>query len=75
MLTSLHEADAMMIFSCIGRLEHLGPMAEAEITGLKEVWNVPIAGFFTYGEFGTPEGGHADFHGTTCSWVALKENK
>jgi hypothetical protein len=70
---SLPEADGMMIFSCIGRLSNLGPLADKEIRGLKDVWNVPLAGFFSYGEFGTPPGGKADFHGTTCSWVALKE--
>ena len=48
-------------------------MAEQEIKGLYEVWNAPLAGFFSLGEFGTALGGRADFHGTTCSWVALKE--
>jgi hypothetical protein len=70
---SLPEADAMLVFSCIGRLQSLGPMARQEIRGLHEVWNAPLAGFFSLGEFGTLQGGVADFHGSTCSWVALKE--
>jgi len=65
--------DAMIVFSCIGRLNTLGPLVEDEISGLKEVWNVPLAGYFSYGEFGRTEGGNPDFHGTTCSWVVLKE--
>ena len=71
--TTLRDADAMIVFSCIGRFSTLGPLIEAEIDGLKQVWNAPLAGFFSYGEYGRTEGGDLDFHGTTCSWVALSE--
>ncbi|MBK8832143.1 MAG: FIST C-terminal domain-containing protein [Saprospiraceae bacterium] len=70
---TLRDADAMIVFSCIGRFSTLGPLIEAEIDGLKQVWNAPLAGFFSYGEYGRTEGGDLDFHGTTCSWVALSE--
>jgi len=70
---SLPEVDAMIIFSCCGRLGAFGPLIDNEINGLAEVWKVPMAGFFTYGEYGTTESGVADFHGTTCSWVVFKE--
>ena len=70
---SLQSADAMIIFSCVGRLMTLGPLVNEEVNGLDEVWNVPMAGFFSYGEFGSDKGGTPDFVGTTCSWVALKE--
>jgi hypothetical protein len=69
----LPEADALVVFSCIGRLITLGPMAEDEIKGLAKTWEVPSAGFFSFGEFGRVEGGKPEYHGTTCSWVALKE--
>jgi len=69
----MESADAMIIFSCIGRLMTLGPLVNDEIRGLDEVWNVPMAGFFSYGEFGSSNGGPPDFVGTMCSWVALKE--
>lgn len=69
----LDSADAMIIFSCIGRLMTLGPLVNEEINGLAEVWNVPMAGFFSYGEFGSKPNESPDFIGTTCSWVALKE--
>lgn len=66
-------AEALLIFSCAGRLSALGPMAQQENEGLKDIWEAPMAGFYTYGEFGrTPDGKH-DFHSTTNSWVALKE--
>jgi hypothetical protein len=71
--SSLPGVDAMIVFSCIGRLTTLGPLAEEEISGLKDVWKVPLAGYFSYGEFGRVEGGNLDFHGSTCSWVVLKE--
>jgi hypothetical protein len=68
------EADALVIFSCAGRLSALGPMAHEENEGLQKVWNAPMAGFYTYGEFGKGLNGKHEFHSTTCSWVALKEN-
>jgi len=67
------DADAMIIFSCIGRLNAFGPMMKTENNGLQELWNVPMAGFFSFGEFGKTPGGKPEFHGTTCSWVVLKE--
>jgi hypothetical protein len=70
---TLPEADALLIFSCIGRQVTLGPLIDEEIKGLNEVWNIPMTGYFSLGEFGAVKGGKATFHGTTCSWVALKE--
>jgi hypothetical protein len=67
------EAEALLIFSCAGRLTALGPMAQDENDGLQNVWNVPMAGFYTYGEFGRAINGKHEFHSTTNSWVALKE--
>src|SRR5687767_1371576 len=67
------EADALLIFSCAGRLSALGPMAHEENEGLARVWHVPMAGFYTYGEFGRAVNGKHEFHSTTNSWVALKE--
>lgn len=67
------DADALLIFSCAGRLSALGPMAQQENEGLQQVWNVPMAGFYTYGEFGKGINGKHEFHSTTNSWVALKE--
>lgn len=69
------EAEALLIFSCAGRLSALGPMAQEENEGLAGVWNVPMAGFYTYGEFGRAIDGNHDFHSTTNSWVALKEKE
>jgi hypothetical protein len=67
------EAEALLIFSCAGRLSALGPMAHEENEGLYNVWKAPMAGFYTYGEFGRAVNGKHEFHSTTNSWVAIKE--
>lgn len=67
------EADALLIFSCIGRHTAMGPMAQEENEGLADIWKVPMAGFYTYGEYGKSPHGKRRMHSTTCSWVALKE--
>lgn len=69
----LPDADAMLIFSCVGRLSSLGPMVASETEGLAATWNKPMAGFFSLGEFGKLDDTRSEFHGTTVSWVALKE--
>lgn len=67
------EAEALLIFSCASRLSALGPMAQEENEGLHQVWKAPMAGFYTYGEFGKAMNGKHEFHSTTCSWVVLSE--
>lgn len=67
------EAEALLIFSCASRLNVLGPMAHEENEGLYNVWKAPMAGFYTYGEFGKASNGRHELHSTTCCWVALKE--
>lgn len=69
------DADALLIFSCIGRKVSLGPMASSEVLGIHQIWNIPMAGFFSMGEFGKTKNGNTQFHGTTISWVALKEKQ
>lgn len=68
-----HDADALLVFSCAGREPVLGPLVTMENEGLAEVWDSPMAGFFTYGEFGRAKNGRQHFHSTACCWVALKE--
>jgi hypothetical protein len=67
------DADALLIFSCIGRYSAMGPLTQQENEGLSEIWKAPMAGFYTYGEFGRAVNGRQEYHSTTCSWVALKE--
>jgi hypothetical protein len=67
------DADALLVFSCAGREPALGPLVTMENEGLAEVWSSPMAGFFTYGEFGRAKNGQQHYHSTACCWVALKE--
>jgi len=67
------DADALLVFSCAGRQPVLGPMATQENEGLAKVWQTPMAGFFTYGEFGRVLNGKQNFHSGACCWVTLKE--
>jgi hypothetical protein len=67
------EADALVVFSCGGRILALGPLMSMEIEGLKNVWNAPMTGMFSTAELGRATGGNLELHnGTTC-YVALKE--
>ena len=67
------DADALLMFSCVGRLGQFGPLIGDEIGGVRNVFNVPMAGFYTYGEYGRTQHGSNEFHTSTCCWVALKE--
>ena len=44
--TEMPEAEAIIVYSCAGRFISLGPLMANEIEGIKNVWNVPMAGCF-----------------------------
>lgn len=67
------EADAVIVFNCAGRLLALGPLINKEIEGVKNVWNVPMAGMFSSAELGRATGGNLEMHNLTTCCVALKE--
>lgn len=67
------EADALVIFSCAGRTVALGPLMSEEIEGVKNVWQVPMVGMFSYGELGRATGGNLELLNLTTCTVALKE--
>ena len=69
----LQEADAVILFSCVSRYLSFGVMTSEEIERVNEVWNAPLIGFFTYGEYGKSKRGKHEFHNNTCCVVALKE--
>ncbi|MEP6748608.1 MAG: FIST N-terminal domain-containing protein [Bacteroidota bacterium] len=71
--TEMPEADAVIVFSCAGRQVALGPMIQQEIEGLKNIWNVPMAGFFSNAELARATGGDLEMHNLTTCCVALKE--
>lgn len=71
--TEMPEADAVVVFSCAGRILSLGPLMNQEIEGLKKVWNVPMVGMFSNAELGRATGGNLEMHNLTTCVVALKE--
>ena len=68
-----NEADAVIMFSCISRYLSFGVMTSEEIERVQQVWNAPLIGFFSYGEFGKSKKGRHEFHNNTCCVVVLKE--
>ena len=67
------EADALILFNCAGRLLALGPLISEEINGIREVWDVPIAGMFSNAELARATNGNLEMHGFTACTVVLKE--
>jgi hypothetical protein len=71
--TEMPEADAVIVFSCAGRILALGPLMNQEIEGIKSVWNAPMAGMFSNAELARATGGNLEMHNCTTCCVALKE--
>lgn len=71
--TEMPEADAVVVFSCAGRILSLGPLMNQEIEGIKNVWNVPMVGMFSNAELARATGGNLEMHNLTTCTVVLKE--
>ena len=67
------EADAIVYFSCAGRLMSLGPMMKREIDSVQKLWDVPLAGLFSTGEIARAAGGGLELNNITSCCVVLKE--
>jgi hypothetical protein len=66
------DAEAVLLVSCKARHLALGPLALDEVRGIHELWNVPMAGYFSYGEIGGAEPRLCDFHTESCTLIALR---
>ena len=67
------QADALIMFSCVSRYLSFGIVIKEEIEQVQKIWDAPMAGFFSYGEFGKSKTGKNEYHNNTCCVVALKE--
>ena len=67
------QANALIMFSCVSRHLSFGLMMSEEIERVKDIWNAPMVGFFTYGEYGKSKIGKNEFHNNACCIVALTE--
>jgi len=70
--TEMPDADALVVFSCAGRILALGPLMNQEIEGIRNIWNVPMVGI-SNAELGRATGGNLEMHNLTTCCVALKE--
>jgi hypothetical protein len=66
-------ADALLMFSCVSRYLSFGMVVKEELEQVQKIWNAPMAGFFSYGEYGKSKTGKYDYHNNTCCLVVLKE--
>jgi hypothetical protein len=67
-------AAGVFVFSCMCRMLILGSSAKRELDAVREVFpQVPIAGFYTYGEIARFGGRNDGFHNTTAVVVAIPE--
>lgn len=71
--TEMPEADAVIVFSCAGRILSLGPLMSQEIEGINQIWDAPMAGFFSNGEIARATDGNNDLQNLTSCCVVLKE--
>jgi hypothetical protein len=69
------QADALIMFSCVSRYLSFGIVMKDEIEQVQKIWGAPMAGFFTYGEYGKSRAGKYEYHHNTCCVVALKEKQ
>jgi hypothetical protein len=67
------DPDALIYFTCAGRLLTFGPLMSKEVGALKEIWDVPMVGMFSNAELGRAIGGYLEMHNLTSCVVALKE--
>ena len=67
------QADALIMFSCVSRHLSFGALLKDEIEQVQKIWEAPMVGFFTYGEYGKSKIGTNEFHNNACCVVALKE--
>jgi len=67
------DADAILYFSCAGRILSLGPLMKREIASVQQLWDVPMAGFYSTGEIARATGGRNELNNATSCCVVLKE--
>jgi len=66
------EADMAILFDCSARHQAAGNKVDEEIRAIVDCWEVPLLGFFTYGEIGRSGTGTCDLFNETLSLALLK---
>lgn len=71
----LPEVDAIIYFTCAGRLITFGPVMSQEIQGIQEVWDAPLIGMFSNAELGRAKGGNLEMHNLSSNVVVIREKE
>ncbi len=70
----LSSVDAIILFDCAIRSRSFGRYMRKEIQVIRELWDVPLVGFSSWGEIGNMPGGRAcGLHNTVISTVLIRE--
>jgi hypothetical protein len=73
-LTAGPPPDAAILYSCVGREEVMGEMACEEVAAIHQaLGEVPLSGFFTFGEIGPTLRGSLAYYNLTAILVLLRE--
>lgn len=68
------KADAVVLISCMARKVVFGPLINHEIKGIREIWDKPLVGFFSWGEIGRiSEQDVCDLHNCTSNLLTITE--
>lgn len=66
--------EAALLYSCVGREEVLGASANLEVAAIRQaLGDVPLSGFFTFGEIGPTPAGSLAYYNHTAILVLLNE--
>ena len=69
------DAEAAVLFSCVGREMVLGENASSEIETIGEALGIPLSGFFSFAEIGPSARGILAYYNQTAVLVLLRESK
>lgn len=69
----LSSVDAVILFDCAIRSRSFGPYMRKEIQVIRELWDVPLVGFSSWGEIGNTPGRACGLHNTVISTVLIRE--
>lgn len=72
-LEAASDAEAAILFSCVGREMVLGESAAKEIETINRALGVPLSGFFSFAEIGPSSKGILAYYNQTAILVLLRE--
>lgn len=74
-LGAAKNAQAAVLFSCVGREMVLGDIAQKEIETIGNALGIPLSGFFSFAEIGPSSKGILAYYNQTAVLVLLRESE